>query len=158
MLRIFTSCKNPRTWVPEASMLTTRPPKPSWLVISCELFRDKLWSYLYWIKGFLWCRFCWIIILKFFVTSCLWGILWVVTRKCGVDQYHLQLYGLDWLIYGVLRSVFIDVMWIELWLVYQLLWVIAGVFTLGRLHCLRMWAYVSLWRRNFLLNFSTLCI
>ena len=38
MLRIFTSVKiqrlrsslNPQTWVPEASMLTTRPPKPSW--------------------------------------------------------------------------------------------------------------------------------
>ena len=37
MLRIFTSEKiqllrpglNPQTWVPEASMLTTRPPKPS---------------------------------------------------------------------------------------------------------------------------------
>ena len=37
MLRIFTSVKiqrlrpglNPQTWVPEASMLTTRPPKPS---------------------------------------------------------------------------------------------------------------------------------
>ena len=37
MLRIFTPVKiqrlqpglNPRTWVPEASMLTTRPPKPS---------------------------------------------------------------------------------------------------------------------------------
>ena len=37
MLRIFTSAKNqrlrpdlnPQTWVPEASMLTTRPPKPS---------------------------------------------------------------------------------------------------------------------------------
>ena len=39
MLRIFTSvkiqrlrpCLNPRTWVSEASMLTTRPPKPSTL-------------------------------------------------------------------------------------------------------------------------------
>jgi hypothetical protein len=41
MLRIFTSVKiqrlrpglNPRNWVPEASMLITRPPKPSdiWL-------------------------------------------------------------------------------------------------------------------------------
>ena len=37
MLRNFTSVKiqwlrpglNPQTWVPEASMLTTRPPKPS---------------------------------------------------------------------------------------------------------------------------------
>ena len=34
MLRIFTPVKNPmglnpQTWVPEASMLTTRPPKPS---------------------------------------------------------------------------------------------------------------------------------
>ena len=37
MLRIFTTVKiqrlrlglNPQTWVPEASMLTTRPPKPS---------------------------------------------------------------------------------------------------------------------------------
>ena len=37
MLRIFLSVKiqrlrpglNPQTWVPEASMLTTRPPKPS---------------------------------------------------------------------------------------------------------------------------------
>ena len=37
MLRIFTPEKiqrlrpglNPQTWVPEASMLTTRPPKPS---------------------------------------------------------------------------------------------------------------------------------
>ena len=37
MLRIFTSVKiqrlrpglNPETWLPEASMLTTRPPKPS---------------------------------------------------------------------------------------------------------------------------------
>ena len=37
MLRIFTPVKiqrllpglNPRTWLPEASMLTTRPPKPS---------------------------------------------------------------------------------------------------------------------------------
>ena len=30
MLRIFTSEKfNPQTWVPEASILTTRPPKPS---------------------------------------------------------------------------------------------------------------------------------
>ena len=37
MLRIFTPLKiqrlrpglNPQTWVPEASMLTTRPPKPS---------------------------------------------------------------------------------------------------------------------------------
>ena len=37
MLRIFTSVKiqrlrpslNPQTWMPEASMLTTRPPKPS---------------------------------------------------------------------------------------------------------------------------------
>jgi hypothetical protein len=29
MLRIFTSV-NPRPWVPEASMLTTRPPKPSY--------------------------------------------------------------------------------------------------------------------------------
>ena len=37
MLRIFTPVKiqrlrpglNPRTWVPEASMLTARPPKPS---------------------------------------------------------------------------------------------------------------------------------
>jgi hypothetical protein len=28
MLRIFTPEKNPRTWVPEASMLTTWPPKP----------------------------------------------------------------------------------------------------------------------------------
>jgi hypothetical protein len=41
MLRIFTSVKiqrlrpgfNPRPWAPEASMLTTRPPKPS----SCNL-------------------------------------------------------------------------------------------------------------------------
>ena len=38
MLRIFMPIKiqrlrpglNPQTWVPEASMLTTRPPKPSW--------------------------------------------------------------------------------------------------------------------------------
>ena len=31
MLRIFTPEKSngPQTWVPEASMLTTRPPKPS---------------------------------------------------------------------------------------------------------------------------------
>ena len=37
MLRIFTPVKiqrllpglNPQTWVPQASMLTTRPPKPS---------------------------------------------------------------------------------------------------------------------------------
>jgi hypothetical protein len=38
MLRIFTGL-NPRPWVPEASMLTTRPPKPSSHVISfwvCE--------------------------------------------------------------------------------------------------------------------------
>jgi hypothetical protein len=43
MLRIFTSVKiqrlrsglNPRPWVPEASMLNTRPPKPStFMVIS----------------------------------------------------------------------------------------------------------------------------
>ena len=40
MLRIFTPVKiqrlrpglNPRPWVPEASMLTTRPPKPSILL------------------------------------------------------------------------------------------------------------------------------
>ena len=40
MMRIFTPVKiqrlrsglNPETWVPEASMLTTRPPKPSYLV------------------------------------------------------------------------------------------------------------------------------
>ena len=29
MLRIFRPGLNPQTWVPEASMLTTRPPKPS---------------------------------------------------------------------------------------------------------------------------------
>ena len=42
MLRIFTSVKverlrpglNPQTWVPEASMLTTRPPKPSFCYIT----------------------------------------------------------------------------------------------------------------------------
>jgi hypothetical protein len=111
-----------------------------WYLVS--LFRCNLLSCLYWMKGFLWCWFCWIIILKFFVTSLLWGMLWVVTSKCGVDQYHLQLYGLDWLIYAVLRSVFIDVMWIELRLVLRLLWVIAGVFTLGRLHCLWTWVCV----------------
>ena len=41
MLRIFTPVKiqrlrpglNPQTWVPEASMLTTRPPKPSTTII-----------------------------------------------------------------------------------------------------------------------------
>ena len=41
MLRIFTPVKiqrlrpglNPRTWVPEASMLTTRPPKPSCIIV-----------------------------------------------------------------------------------------------------------------------------
>ena len=42
MLRIFTSVKiqwlrpglNPQTWVPEASMLTTRPSKPSSLILT----------------------------------------------------------------------------------------------------------------------------
>ena len=42
MLRIFTPVKiqrlrpglNPQTWVPEASMLTTRPPKPSLLSVT----------------------------------------------------------------------------------------------------------------------------
>ena len=42
MLRIFTPVKiqrlrpglNPRTWVPEASMLTARPPKPSDISLS----------------------------------------------------------------------------------------------------------------------------
>ena len=44
MLRIFTSVKiqrlrlglNPQTWVPEASMLTTRPPKQSNLCSKCN--------------------------------------------------------------------------------------------------------------------------
>ena len=46
MLRIFTSVKiqrlrpglNPQTWVPEASMLTTRPSKPSLTEISHKMF------------------------------------------------------------------------------------------------------------------------
>ena len=50
MLRIFTPIKiqwlrlglNPRTWVPEASMLTTRPPKPSCLVLS---WGKSIWNY-----------------------------------------------------------------------------------------------------------------
>ena len=45
MLRIFTPVKiqrlrpglNPQTWVPEASMLTTRPPKPSQMVLYVQL-------------------------------------------------------------------------------------------------------------------------
>ena len=48
MLRIFTPVKiqrlrpgfNPQTWVPEASMLTTRPPKPSGPTI-VEAVEDK---------------------------------------------------------------------------------------------------------------------
>ena len=44
MLRIFTAVKiqrlrpglNPRAWVPEASMLTTKPPKPSLSQLSYE--------------------------------------------------------------------------------------------------------------------------
>ena len=44
MLRIFTPVKiqrlrpglNPQTWVPEASMLTTRPPKPSRWEVTAE--------------------------------------------------------------------------------------------------------------------------
>jgi hypothetical protein len=55
-------------------------------VVSC-------WSCLYWVKGFLWCRFCWFNLE--IVTSSLWGMLWVITSKCGFDQYHLRLYGLD---------------------------------------------------------------
>jgi hypothetical protein len=27
---------NPRTWVPESSMLTTRPPKPLRVVVTCD--------------------------------------------------------------------------------------------------------------------------
>ena len=46
MLRIFTPKKiqrlrtglNPQTWVPEASMLTTRPPKPSMCCVGSELW------------------------------------------------------------------------------------------------------------------------
>ena len=30
---------NPQTWVPEASMLTTRPPKPSWLLPKAVLIQ-----------------------------------------------------------------------------------------------------------------------
>ena len=48
MLRIFTSVKiqrllpvlNPQTWVPDASMLTTRPSKPSnYKVIAIKAFK-----------------------------------------------------------------------------------------------------------------------
>ena len=45
MLRIFMPIKiqrlwpglNPQTWVPEARMLTTRPPKPSCVLVACCL-------------------------------------------------------------------------------------------------------------------------
>ena len=45
MLRIFTPIKiqrlgpglNPQTWVPGASMLTTRPPKPSYISVTLNL-------------------------------------------------------------------------------------------------------------------------
>ena len=44
MLRISTAEKsnglNPQTWVPEASMLTTRPPKPSNISVSADMFYD----------------------------------------------------------------------------------------------------------------------
>ena len=51
MLRIFTPVKiqwlrlglNPQTWVPEASMLTTRPPKPSDVFETCRvLYQNEL--------------------------------------------------------------------------------------------------------------------
>ena len=46
MLRIFTPVKiqrlrpglNPQTWVPEDSILTTRPPKPSYLKVNTETY------------------------------------------------------------------------------------------------------------------------
>ena len=44
MLRIFTFEKsngfglNQQTWVPEASMLTTRPPKPSILYVYIKIY------------------------------------------------------------------------------------------------------------------------
>ena len=53
MLRNFTPVKiqrlrpglNPQTWVPEASMLTTRPPKPSDLQVNmlgiCEIRKNR---------------------------------------------------------------------------------------------------------------------
>ena len=49
MLRIFTSEKsngfapglNSQTWVPEASMLTTRPPKPS---VAVGNIRTRVWT------------------------------------------------------------------------------------------------------------------
>ena len=52
MLRIFTSVKiqrlwaglNPRTWVPEASMLTTRPPKPYIAGVNRRLVFVDPWS------------------------------------------------------------------------------------------------------------------
>ena len=55
MLRIFTSEKiqllrpglNPQTWVPEASMLTTIPPKPSsarvtWFIFKYSVLTNKV--------------------------------------------------------------------------------------------------------------------
>ena len=55
MLRIFTPVKiqrvqpglNPQTWVPEASMLTTRPPKPSIFVIRSLIFLSSKRVFLF---------------------------------------------------------------------------------------------------------------
>ena len=55
MLRIFTPVKiqrlrpglNPQTWVPEASMLTTRPPKPSYddvRLMYAVMFQFAVWN------------------------------------------------------------------------------------------------------------------
>jgi hypothetical protein len=52
MLRIFKSVKiqrlwpglNPRPWLPEASMLTSRPPKPSSGTLNGTANLPKLWD------------------------------------------------------------------------------------------------------------------
>ena len=60
MLRIFTSVKiqqlrpglNQQTWVPEASMLTTRPPKPSYCSYNWDALSKFIFCHLIHFKEF----------------------------------------------------------------------------------------------------------
>ena len=99
MLRTFTPVKiqrlrsglNPQTWVPEASMLTTRPPKPS-------AARSKAWAKDRWIPGIAGSNraecmrvcFLWVLCCQVEVSETGWSLVQRSFTECAVSECDFE--------------------------------------------------------------------